>query len=101
MDNFEKVERLVEKANVSFEDAKAALDEANGDLLDAMIILEKRGKVKGPEQSEYVSGKSEQTEYALHHCTIIVPFATFLTLKNRYNFYRFVVFYIGLLNIIK
>ena len=64
MDNFEKVERLVEKANVSFEDAKAALDEANGDLLDAMIILEKRGKVKGPEQSEYVSGKSEQTEYA-------------------------------------
>ena len=52
MDNFEKVERLVEKANVSFEDAKAALDEANGDLLDAMIILEKRGKGKGPEQSE-------------------------------------------------
>ena len=39
MDNFEKVERLVEKANVSFEDAKAALDEANGDLLDAMILL--------------------------------------------------------------
>lgn len=63
MDNFEKVERLVEKANVSFKDAKEALDEANGDMLDAMIILEKRGKVKGPEQSEYVSGKTEKAEY--------------------------------------
>ena len=44
MDNFEKVEKLREKANVTFEEAKAALEEANGDLLDAMIILEKQGK---------------------------------------------------------
>ena len=63
MDNFEKVERLVEKANVSYEDAKAALEEAGGDLLDAMIILEKRGKVKGPEKSEYVAGPETKTEY--------------------------------------
>ena len=63
MDNFEKVERLVEKANVSYEDAKAALEEAQGDLLDAMIILEKRGKVSGPEKSEYVSGPEEKAEY--------------------------------------
>lgn len=63
MDNFEKVERLVEKANVSYEDAKAALEEAGGDLLDAMIILEKRGKVKGPEKSEYVAGPEVKTEY--------------------------------------
>ena len=46
MDNFEKVEKLVQKANVSYEDAKQALEEANGDMLDAMIALEKQGKVK-------------------------------------------------------
>ena len=63
MDNFEKVERLVEKANVSYKDAKEALDEANGDMLDAMIILENRGKVKGPEKQEYVSGPEEKSEY--------------------------------------
>ena len=63
MDNFEKVERLVEKANVSYKDAKAALDEAGGDLLDAMLILERQGKVNGPAKPEYVSGKEEQSQY--------------------------------------
>ncbi len=63
MDNFEKVERLVEKANVSYEDAKQALEEAGGDLLDAMIILERRGKVRGPEKPEYVSGPEQKSEY--------------------------------------
>ncbi len=46
MDTFEKVEKLREKADVTFEEAKAALEEANGDLLDAMIILEKQGKAE-------------------------------------------------------
>ena len=46
MDNFEKVEKLREKANVSFEEAKAALEESNWDLLDAMIVLEKQGKTE-------------------------------------------------------
>ena len=41
MDNLEKVDKLRERANVSYEEAKAAL-EANGwDLLDAMVYLEK------------------------------------------------------------
>lgn len=45
MDNFEKVEKLREKANVSYEEAKAALENSNWDMLDAMIYLEKNGKV--------------------------------------------------------
>ena len=53
MDNFEKVEKLVQKANVSYEDAKQALEEENGDMLDAMIALEKQGKVKKPETVSY------------------------------------------------
>ncbi len=57
MDTFEKVEKLREKANVTFEEAKAALDEANGDLLDAMIILEKQGKAE--ERKESYSTKED------------------------------------------
>ena len=45
MDNFEKVEKLREKANVTYEEAKAALENSNWDMLDAMIYLEKNGKV--------------------------------------------------------
>ena len=51
MDYFEKVEKLVEKAGVTYEDAKQALDDSNGDLLDAMILLERSGKTQGPKHS--------------------------------------------------
>lgn len=44
MDMFEKVEKLREKADVSYEEAKAALEKADGDMLEALIILEKDGK---------------------------------------------------------
>ena len=60
MDNFEKVEKLREKANVTFEEAKAALEEANGDLLDAMILLEKQGKADA--QRESYSTKESDTD---------------------------------------
>ena len=49
MDNFEKVEKLREKAGVSYEEAKTALEQCNYDLLDAMIYLEKQGKVQNRE----------------------------------------------------
>lgn len=53
MDNFEKVEKLRERADVSYEEAKEALESSNWDILDAMIYLEKNGKVNGPEESSY------------------------------------------------
>lgn len=53
MDELEKVERLRERANVSYEEAKKALEECNGDMLDAMVYLEKQGKVKQPNQTSY------------------------------------------------
>ena len=63
MEYFEKVEKLVQIANVSFEDAKKALDESNGDILDAMIALEKAGKVNRPQQSAYSTGGAYQSPY--------------------------------------
>jgi hypothetical protein len=55
MDNFEKVEKLREHANVTYEEAKNALENSNWDILDAMIYLEQNGKVKGPEKSSYTT----------------------------------------------
>ena len=42
----EQVERLREKADVSYEEARAVLEETGGSLLDALILLERRGKVR-------------------------------------------------------
>ncbi|NLK96206.1 MAG: DUF4342 domain-containing protein [Clostridiales bacterium] len=46
MERIEMVEKLREKANVSYEEAQEALEKSNWDILDAMIYLEKQGKVK-------------------------------------------------------
>ena len=48
MANFDSVEKLRERANVSYEDARAALDASGDDLLEALILLEKQGKVAAP-----------------------------------------------------
>lgn len=63
METIEKVERLREKANVTYEEAAAALNEADGDLLDAIVLLERRGKVPGPDQSSYSTEYEEQKDY--------------------------------------
>lgn len=63
MDMMEKVEKLRSKANVSYEEAKSALDEANGDLLDAMILLEKQGKVEAPKSESYSTRYEDNVQY--------------------------------------
>ncbi len=47
MTNFEMVEMLRQKADITYEEAKTALELANWDLLDAMLVLEREGKVNG------------------------------------------------------
>ena len=63
MNSMEMIEKLREYANVTYEEAKAALDEANGDLLEAVILLERQGKTKKPEQSTYTTKAEEQPQY--------------------------------------
>ena len=41
----EQVTKLKEYADVSFADAKAALEASNGSLLDALLWLERNGKI--------------------------------------------------------
>lgn len=61
MDNMEKVERIREKTGVSYEDAKIALESNNNDILDAIVYLEKLGKVNAPKQSQYVTTPDSDT----------------------------------------
>ncbi|HIY01520.1 MAG TPA: UBA/TS-N domain protein [Candidatus Blautia faecipullorum] len=63
MEQLEKVEKLRERANVTYEEAKEALEASGWDLLDAMVYLEKQGKVKSPAQETYTTNYEEQTQY--------------------------------------
>lgn len=62
MELFEKVEKIVAKTGCSYEDAKNALDASGGDLLDAMILLERQGKAK-PEGGAYSTRYENQPQY--------------------------------------
>ena len=63
MEQLEKVEKLRERADVSYEEAKEALEACDWDLLDAMVWLEKRGKVKGPSKESFTTSYEEQDQY--------------------------------------
>lgn len=59
MTEYEKVEKLREKTNVTYEEARTALEAADWDLLEALVLLEKEGKVEnGPARH---STKAEAT----------------------------------------
>ncbi len=60
MFDLDKVEKLREKAGVSYEEAKEVLSETNGDILDAFILLEQRGRIPKAEQSS----KADTASYA-------------------------------------
>ena len=45
MDHLEMVEKLRAKANVSYEEARDALEACDWDLLDALLMLESEGRL--------------------------------------------------------
>ena len=53
MASLDMVEKLRARAGVSYEDAREALDSSDDDMLDALIWLEKNGKVEPPGVSYY------------------------------------------------
>ena len=58
MSTLENVEKLRAMANISYAEAKTALDAANGDLLEAIIYLEKQGKIIPPTGGGYYSSQT-------------------------------------------
>lgn len=54
--SLELIEKLKEKANISYAEAKEALEKCNGDLLEALINLEKENKIKADPKNSKASG---------------------------------------------
>lgn len=67
MDHFEMVEKLRQKANVSYEQAKAALEASDWDILDALVLLEGEGKVKSEEGAFTTEEKKFESETKTGH----------------------------------
>lgn len=49
----EQVERLREKANISYEQARQVLEQTGGDLLEALILLERQGVLRSGSEGAY------------------------------------------------
>lgn len=60
MEHIEMVEKLREKANVSYEEARAALEQNDWDLLDALVALESQGKINREPQESFTTKKEPQ-----------------------------------------
>ena len=63
MTELEKVEKLREKADVTFAEAKEALEIAGGDILEALIYLERQGRSTVPAGGGYFSGAGASYEH--------------------------------------
>ncbi|MCK9444902.1 MAG: DUF4342 domain-containing protein [Tissierellaceae bacterium] len=62
MVTLQQVEELRAYANISFKEARSALEETNGDILEAIINLEKKGLIKQPKDGGYYSTKESTQE---------------------------------------
>lgn len=60
MVTLEQVEKLCERANISYDEARAALEETNGDILEAIINLEKQNRIQAPRGGYYNSRNTQQ-----------------------------------------
>ncbi|MBQ3919681.1 MAG: hypothetical protein II695_08400 [Oscillospiraceae bacterium] len=54
MDRLQMAEILVKKCGITYEEAAAVIEESGGDLLEAMILLEKRGLAPKDSGAEFV-----------------------------------------------
>lgn len=65
MEKLERIEKLRERAKVTYDEAREAYEACDGDLLDALIYLEKQGKVKPPQGEGYYRSEQDyqQSDY--------------------------------------
>ncbi|EPB8145388.1 ubiquitin [Clostridium perfringens] len=61
MEKLKLVDKLKNKANISYEEAKDALEKSNWDMLEAMLYLEAHGKVKKPSISIFYTNESKES----------------------------------------
>lgn len=63
MERIEMVEKICEKANVTMEEAKVVLEKNSWDLLDAMVDLERQGKIIQDTGARTSSGTADSQAY--------------------------------------
>ena len=61
MEKLKLVDKLKNKANISYEEAKDALEKSNWDMLEAMLYLEAHGKVQKPSISIFYTNESKES----------------------------------------
>lgn len=54
----EQIDLLIKRADVSYTDAKEALEATNGDLLEALLWLERNNRIKSPSTSSDLTTKA-------------------------------------------
>lgn len=55
MEKLAMIETLRERADITYEEAKEVLEQANDDLLEAIVILEKQGKLRTKNKTDHES----------------------------------------------
>lgn len=60
MITLEQVEKLKSVTGVNYNEAKEALDQTRGDILEAVLLLERQGKVNKPANDGFVSSKETE-----------------------------------------
>ena len=78
MDHFDMTEKLREKANVSYEEAKAALERSDWDLLEAIVYLETSGKMKRDNAQEEPTTKRDTAKKAQAVGNVFETISTFV-----------------------
>lgn len=63
MDHFEMTEKLRRKTGVSYEEAKAALEAADWDMLDALLYLESKGRLGADAAAGYTTRPKEERHF--------------------------------------
>ena len=61
--NLEKIDLLKERANVGYKEAKEALEQCEGDLVEALIWLEENEKIKSGEEDRRGQRPNNQRPY--------------------------------------
>ncbi|WP_346928924.1 ubiquitin [Clostridium sp.] len=61
MEKIKLVDTLRDKTNISYEEAKSALENSNWDILDAMLYLEGHGRVKKPSVSIFYTNEYKES----------------------------------------
>jgi len=59
MASLDTIEKLRARAGVTYEDAREALDTSDGDMLDALIWLENKGKIAPPRVAYYSTERKD------------------------------------------